>query len=347
MVSKPPRRRSRTDATWGENVVLADFGARRRQEMDRLRDAHGTHIRGEDSWASSQLMEAVSKATDSGRLARGREYFRGGKVLSVEFAENVVAGLVDGSQLEPFETSIHLRKLTDRQRDFVYDEMLSDSSHIRSILGGGAPGMDVASVLLHPGHVNRVSCTCPDKSAICKHVVALAYSAAERLEKDPSILLRWRGLNAQELLRPVQGWSNGGVGASPRKQPQARNAGTVREQQSEQVDSAEFWGTAAEPVDWEPLSWESGLEQGDQKALNEAMRSVAWHAVDQLKATHELEVCFETLEKSEPMFYYKTRLSDAVDKTTGEASGRATDHAAERANGEKDRDKSDEIGNNR
>ena len=334
MVSKQPRKRSRTDATWGDNVVLADFGARRRQETNRLRDQHGTHIRGEDSWASSQLMEAVSKATDSGRLARGREYFRGGKVLSVDFARNVVAGLIHGSQLEPFETSIHLRALTDRQQDFVYHEMLSDSSHIRSILGGGAPGMEVASVLLHPGHVNRVSCTCPDKAAICKHVVALAYSAAERLDKDPGILLRWRGLNAQELLRPVQGWGNGGVGAPPVKGPRASGGVPEQASQPEQVDSEEFWGTSAEPVQWHPLSWESGLEQGDQQALKEAMRSVAWHAVDQLKATHELEVCYETLEDSAPLFYFKDGLSEAPDRTTGEARDRASNRSGDNASGE-------------
>lgn len=321
MASKQPRKRTRTDATWGDNVVLADFGAKRRQEMNRLRDQHGTHIRGEDSWASSQLMEAISRSADSGRLARGREYFRGGKVLSVEFAENVVAGLIHGSQLEPFETSIHLRKLTDRQRDFVYHEMLSDSSHIRSLLSGGAPGLDVASVLMHPGHVNRVHCSCPDKSAVCKHVVALAYSAAEKLDREASILLKWRGLNAQELLRPVQGWGGGGVGASPIRKQQAPGLAERQADQPEQVDSAEFWGTAAEPVEWEPMQWESGLEQGDQKALKEAMRSVTWHAVDQLKAMHELEVCYETLESVEPLLYYEGGLSGGADRTTDETSG--------------------------
>lgn len=330
MVNKQPRNRTRTDATWGENVVLADFGAKRRQEMNRLRDQHGTHIRGEDSWASSQLMEAISRSTDSGRLARGREYFRGGKVLSVEFAENVVAGLIHGSQLEPFETSIHLRRLTDRQRDFVHHEMLTDSSHVRSLLGGGAPGLDVASVLLHPGHVNRVSCTCPDKSAICKHVVALAYSAAERLDRDPSLLLKWRGLNPQELLRPVQGWGGGGVGASPNRQPQEQERLDKQANQPEQVDSEAFWGTSAELIEWEPLRWESGMEQGDQKALNEALRSVTWHAVDQLKAKHELEVCYETLENVEPMFYYETRLSGSIDKTADEVSDEDGTNSTER-----------------
>ena len=332
MVSKQPKKRTRTDATWGDNVVLADFGAKRRQEMDRLRDQHGTHIRGEDSWASSQLMESISRSTDSGRLARGREYFRGGKVLSVEFAENVVAGLIHGSQLEPFETSIHLRRLTDRQRDFVYHEMLSDSSHIRSLLSGGAPGMDVASVLMHPGHVNRVYCSCPDKSAVCKHVVALAYSAAEKLDRDASILLKWRGLNAQELLRPVQGWGGGGVGASPIRQQQAPDNAEKHTDQPEQVDSAEFWGTAAEPVKWEPLQWESGMEQGDQKALKEAMRSVTWHAVDQLKAMHELEVCYETLQAVEPLFYYEAGLSGGADRTTDETSGEVDGNASDNGN---------------
>jgi uncharacterized Zn finger protein len=46
-----------------------------------------------------------------------------------------------------------------------------------------------------PGRAVRRSCTCPDAdfAGTCKHVVALAYVLADRVDRDPGLLLRWRG----------------------------------------------------------------------------------------------------------------------------------------------------------
>jgi len=41
------------------------------------------------------------------------------------------------------------------------------------------------------------SCSC-DRGGICEHVVALAYAVAQEIDRDPSVLLRWRGCGAAE-----------------------------------------------------------------------------------------------------------------------------------------------------
>ena len=41
------------------------------------------------------------------------------------------------------------------------------------------------------------SCTC-GRDGACEHVAALAYAVAREIDRDPSLLLRWRGLGAVE-----------------------------------------------------------------------------------------------------------------------------------------------------
>jgi uncharacterized Zn finger protein len=41
------------------------------------------------------------------------------------------------------------------------------------------------------------SCTC-ERGGTCPHVAALAYAVAQEIDRDPSLLLRWRGLGAVE-----------------------------------------------------------------------------------------------------------------------------------------------------
>ena len=46
----------------------------------------------------------------------------------------------------------------------------------------------------------RSVCTCPDRewAAVCKHIAAVAFVVADALDRDPSLLLRWRGCEPVE-----------------------------------------------------------------------------------------------------------------------------------------------------
>ena len=47
-----------------------------------------------------------------------------------------------------------------------------------------------------------LDCTCGREGA-CEHLAALAYAFAREIDRDPAILLRWRGCEAQEELEPA------------------------------------------------------------------------------------------------------------------------------------------------
>ena len=45
------------------------------------------------------------------------------------------------------------------------------------------------------------TCTC-DADGACEHVAALAYAVAQEIDRDPSLLLRWRGCEAEDEIEP-------------------------------------------------------------------------------------------------------------------------------------------------
>jgi uncharacterized Zn finger protein len=45
-------------------------------------------------------------------------------------------------------------------------------------------------------------CTC-EREGGCEHLAALAYAFAREIDRDPAILLRWRGCEAQEEIEPA------------------------------------------------------------------------------------------------------------------------------------------------
>ena len=48
-------------------------------------------------------------------------------------------------------------------------------------------------------------CSCPDWENPCKHIAAVLYLFADRLDDDPWLLLAWRGRSRDQLLDPMRG----------------------------------------------------------------------------------------------------------------------------------------------
>ena len=46
-----------------------------------------------------------------------------------------------------------------------------------------------------------LECTC-GRAGACEHLAALAYAFAREIDRDPAMLLRWRGCEAQEEVEP-------------------------------------------------------------------------------------------------------------------------------------------------
>lgn len=315
---------------WGDNVIQADFGARGRRAagkdaaqdagqdagQDTAKDAakttgrtgrgrgrRGAEVPSAESWAGRVLLDAVSRDADTARLSRGREYFRAGKVLRTELELSTVTALVSGSQLEPFEVSLQWRPLSDNQASYVRGECLEHPENLSRLLAGREPRRDVCALLFRVEDLRDSWCTCPDRSGMCKHRIAVAYAVAERFTADPVTFLDWRGIDTAALLAEAADRENRrhpGV-ADLRRRPAGQDAtdgsdGTETSSAPEpRYTAAEFWGDPARLPQWSPMDVERGLDLGDRGLRDAVIRKVSWNTVDQLHVLDELETCYDLL----------------------------------------------------
>lgn len=173
-----------------------------------------------DAWWSTRLVELLATYGLGGRMERGRRYARRGQLVSFDVAPGVLLAQVQGSRPAPYSVRVAFEPLDDAQWAAV-QLAIEASLHIPAkLLAGEVPAelegaFDDAGVSLLPQRWRdlRASCNCPDHENPCKHIAAVLYVLADKLDDDPWLLLAWRGRARDELLAHLR--------ASP---------GTVREE---------------------------------------------------------------------------------------------------------------------
>ena len=151
---------------------------------------------GQGPWA--RLFATAAVADESSAAAeRGRTLARGGDVHTVAVAEGLLSGRVeaDGSEhaVEITAEPVPPRIWAAASRS------ARGNPQIEAAVAGRAQSVQLEHVLavdweepLVPAAraLGRV-CTCGRPA--CEHVAALAYVIADRIDQEPSLLLRWRG----------------------------------------------------------------------------------------------------------------------------------------------------------
>jgi hypothetical protein len=171
-----------------------------------IRVADGGDRIGVGPWAR-WLASAVVPDEGSARAERGRELARWGAVSSVTVAPGAVTARVASSSGSEYVVSLATPPISpEAWSDAV--RAASARPHLDAGLEGTEQSLHLAHLLetelrepLVP-HTRSVttSCTCPDRerSPVCKHVAALAFAVADAVDRDPSLVLHWRGC------RPVE-----------------------------------------------------------------------------------------------------------------------------------------------
>lgn len=156
------------------------------------------------TWWGRAFLEAVEEVADAGRLTRGRTYARSGQVVNYHIEPGVIAAEVQGSQPRPFTSALTLRVLRDERLDELVQQVRGTPGMLAQLASGALPH-DLGPLLLPTTAAELdFSCTCPDDGWPCKHVAALCYILAERLDESPEIMLTLRGLDLDTLIRGVQ-----------------------------------------------------------------------------------------------------------------------------------------------
>ncbi|MRH88907.1 hypothetical protein GFY24_15880 [Nocardia sp. SYP-A9097] len=156
------------------------------------------------TWWGRSFLESVENVADPGRLTRGRSYARTGQVISYHLEPGAVAAEVQGSQPRPFISVLTLRQLRDDRLAELVDLVRATPGMLGEIASGALP--KTLGPLLLPSTASELdfSCTCPDSGWPCKHVAAICYVIAERLDEQPKDLLTLRGVELDALIGSVQ-----------------------------------------------------------------------------------------------------------------------------------------------
>jgi hypothetical protein len=159
------------------------------------------------TWWSNRLVALLDSYGLGGRMQRGRRYARQGQLASFHVEPGVVHADVQGSRPTPYSVTVAFTPLTDAQWDDVQRAIESTLRFAARLLAGEVPAeleevFAAAGVALLPARWRdlRASCSCPDHENPCKHIAAVLYVLADRLDDDPWLLLSWRGRSRGDLL---------------------------------------------------------------------------------------------------------------------------------------------------
>jgi uncharacterized Zn finger protein len=213
------------------------------------------------TWWASRWIAALERLVNPGRLARGRNYARTGRVVSLEVSREGVNAVVQGTRPEPYTVSIKFKRLTDQEWDRVIDAMSGEALYAARLLSGEMPEtieevFTQAGVSLFPMERGdmRTRCSCPDQANPCKHIAAVHYLLGERFDEDPFLMFLLRGRSQEEIVAALR---------ARRAGPEPEEAASEPEQEA-QVDLATFWSA---PPQTEEVALHFALPESDALAI--------------------------------------------------------------------------------
>jgi uncharacterized Zn finger protein len=203
-----------------------------------------------ERWWSKRFVEVLDDYGLGARMQRGRRYARTGQLLSFDVHPGHLLAQVQGSRATPYLVTVGAPVTSDAQWAEVDSALASRVKFAARLLAGDVPpeleGVFAdAGVALLPARWSDIvaRCTCPDIANPCKHIAAVLYVFADRLDDDPWLLLEWRGRTRNQILEPLVSRAN--VARIPE--------GAASGERRDHVPGDDVRDTAAEVAPWWPL----------------------------------------------------------------------------------------------
>lgn len=198
---------------YNEYVPVAVRRAKALKKMEKLRKS-GEDIQpiepfkgrgiAKSFWGKSWCRHLESFSDYSNRLPRGRTYVRNGSVCHLEIGKEEATAMVSGSEM--YKLSIHIEPLCPQKWSEIKNACKGKIGSLIELLQGTISDevMEIVSdpkngLFPHPKEI-RFNCNCPDWADMCKHVAAVMYGIGVRLDTQPELLFKLRGVNHEELI---------------------------------------------------------------------------------------------------------------------------------------------------
>lgn len=158
-------------------------------------------------WGKAWNNNLESYADYSNRIGRGRSYVKNGAVLDLKIKEGKVEALVQGSGSKPYSIEITIDKLNETKWRNITKVCNHRVDTMETLLLGKFPQefheffSDSKEGLFPSPKEIHFKCSCPDSARMCKHIAAVLYGIGARLDEEPILFFKLRGIDFQELLK--------------------------------------------------------------------------------------------------------------------------------------------------
>ncbi len=260
--------------TWSRkgNVIYAEFGRARPQQP---RESLSIPREAELGVAAQRFFDAGTVDAEWGRLQRGLK--KGGLELANDptLTNGRVEAQVLGSRGAIYEVRANFPFRSAQAMSHLLEQVTESPEALQAAVRGDLTD-DAVDVLLGDEMEIRFSCSCPDSAHRCKHIVFFSEAFARKIDSDPSIPFRLRGIDLNQL-------------------EQTATVGRQRDGDSERSWNADrYW----KGLDLPPLPTPrqaSAIESSDISLLNSAMQTVSRGKADTQRAVREITEMYEVL----------------------------------------------------
>ena len=159
------------------------------------------------SWWGKAWMKNLERYADyTNRIGRGKTYVRSNAVLDLKIQNGEVHALVQGSRAKPYKLIIQINEIPEDKWTEILGLSQNKIASLEDLLAGKFPReleellFDEEAGLFPTPQEIQFGCSCPDWASMCKHVAAVLYGIANRLDQDPMLFFTLRGHDGQELI---------------------------------------------------------------------------------------------------------------------------------------------------
>lgn len=159
-------------------------------------------IRFGNTWWGKMWLYALEGIDFENRLPRGKTYARKGAVREIIFTGASIFAYVAGSRPLDYETTIILEPLSEEEKGQIIETVIDNPLYLAKLLNRELPHelydeLKGAGIELFPESWDDItaSCSCPDWALPCKHLAAVIYMLANRIDSDPFLICKLRGFD--------------------------------------------------------------------------------------------------------------------------------------------------------
>ncbi len=234
-----------------------------------------------ETWWSKRWVGVLESFGMGTRLTRGRNYARQGQVLSIDVEPGVVKAKVQGSMPRPYNVTIRLQPLADKDWERVIEAMASQAIFAAKLLAGEMPenieeAFSAVHVSLFPtrGAELNTDCSCPDWANPCKHIAAVYYLLAERFDEDPFLIFKLRGRSKEQIIRSLREKRSVTLPAEEASASASETAAAPEESLALEDYLSTFWQAGEELTTFTVNTLAPGIDKAILKRLGQAPFSV-------------------------------------------------------------------------